>query len=77
MRLAANLGVVSQINELPALNREAEFLKDVPSHRLQQALKDLDRVYLSTRTSSRVAGHTRSRGASATATASRTSSSSA
>ena len=45
MRLAANLGVVSQINELPALKREAEFLKDVPSHRLQQALKDLDRVY--------------------------------
>ena len=36
---------VSQINELPELKREFPFLKDVPSHCLQQALKDLDKAY--------------------------------
>ena len=56
---------------MTALKRESEFLKDVPSHTLQQALKDLDRPYQNF-----FAGHTRSRGASATATASRTPSSS-
>ena len=56
---------------MTALKHESEFLKDVLSHTLQQALKDLDKPYQNF-----FAGHTRSRGASATATASRTPSSS-
>ena len=39
------IGQVSQINELPALKQAFPFLKEVPSHCLQQALKDLDRAY--------------------------------
>jgi putative transposase len=36
---------VSQKNELPALKEVAPFLKEAPSHCLQQALDDLDRAY--------------------------------
>ncbi len=44
-KVGRHISVVSQINELPELKREVTFLKEVPSHTLQQALKDLDRAY--------------------------------
>jgi putative transposase len=40
-----SISVVQQINELPALKKDFPFLKDVPSHCLQQALRDLDKAY--------------------------------
>lgn len=39
------IGAVSQINELPYLKKAFPFLKEVPSHCLQQALQDLDKAY--------------------------------
>lgn len=39
------ISAVSQINEMPALKSDYPFLKEVPAHCLQQALRDLDRAY--------------------------------
>ena len=39
------LNAVSQINELKDLKREVEWLKDVPHHPLQQAIRDLQRAF--------------------------------
>ena len=40
------LTAISQINELKDLKAAAPFLKEVPHHPLQQAIRDLDRAYL-------------------------------
>jgi len=39
------IGYVAQANELPVLKAEAPWLNDIPSHCLQQALRDLDRAF--------------------------------
>lgn len=44
-RTGYSISKVSQKNELPDLKEVAPFLKDAPSHCLQQALDDLDRAY--------------------------------
>ena len=44
-RTGRSISTLGQINELPALKEEAPFLKEVPSHCLQQALMDLGRAW--------------------------------
>ena len=44
-RMGYAISAIGQINELPALKEVAPFLKDVPSHCLQQALMDLGRAF--------------------------------
>ncbi|MCA3266823.1 MAG: transposase, partial [Azospirillum sp.] len=39
------IGYVPQANELPALKAELPWLKEIPSHCLQSALRDLDRAF--------------------------------
>ncbi len=52
------LTAAGQMNELKDLKAAAPFLKQVPHHPLQQAIRDLDRAF---RTSSRDARHTQNR----------------
>ncbi|MCA3267672.1 MAG: transposase [Azospirillum sp.] len=40
------IGYVAQQNELPALKAELPWLKEIPSHSLQSALRDLDRAFV-------------------------------
>lgn len=40
------IGYVSQANDLPALKEELPWLKEIPAHCLQQALRDLDRAFV-------------------------------
>lgn len=40
------ISAIDQINQLPELKEHLPFLKEVPSHCLQQAVRDLDRAFI-------------------------------